>query len=210
MARNPGNSSSLLRLFALLLLAGCLSQAPNAPAPAPGASSGTPLSGTGRYRIVVSKSDYSLTLFRDDRAVKTFRAAFGKAYREGDKRSLGDKRTPEGDFYICTMHPSKRFYKFLGLSYPALKHAEYGLRSGMISEGEFLTIKKALEEGQQPPWSTRLGGAVGIHGRTVAATGGVQSPRVVNWTYGCIALDNADLDEIFSVVSIGTPVTILP
>jgi murein L,D-transpeptidase YafK len=179
-------------------------QAPNAPAPAPGASSGA-----GQYRIVIRKSDYSLTLFRDGRAVKTFRAAFGEAYREGDKRSLGDKRTPEGDFYICTMHPSKRFYKFLGLSYPALKHAEYGLRSGMISEGEFRMIKKALEEGQQPPWGTRLGGAVGIHGRTVTAAG-VPSPGPANWTYGCIALDNADLDEIFSVVSLGTPVTILP
>ena len=83
-------------------------------------------------------------------------------------------RTPEGDFYVCTMHPSKRFYKFLGLSYPALKHAEFGRRSGMISEGEFLMIKKALEEGQPPPWNTRLGGAVGIHGRTAAPGDGIQ------------------------------------
>jgi murein L,D-transpeptidase YafK len=206
MARNPGNSSSFLRLFALLLLGGCLSQAPNAPAPAPGSSSGTPSSGAGQYRIVVRKSDYSLTLFKDDRAIKTCRVVFGSGYRDGDKRSLGDKRTPEGDFYICTMHPSKRFYKFLGLSYPSLKHAEYGRRAGVITDAEYLAIKKALEERQQPPWNTRLGGAVGIHGRT----GGVSSPGEVNWTYGCIAMDNADMDEIFSVVSLCTPVTISP
>src|SRR5512134_2597649 len=145
MAQNPRNSLPLLRLFALLLLAGCLSQAPNAPVPPPGDSSGTASPGAGRHRIVVSKSDYSLTLFRDDRVVKTYRAVFGKGYRDGDKRGQGDKRTPEGDFYVCTMHPSKRFYKFLGLSYPSLKHAESGLRSGTISQQEYLTIKKALE-----------------------------------------------------------------
>jgi murein L,D-transpeptidase YafK len=210
MVQNPGNSLLLLRLFALLLLAGCLSQAPNAPAPAPVASSGGPSPGDGRYRIVISKSGYSLTLVRDDRAIRTYRAVFGRGYPDGDKQSLGDKRTPEGDFYVCTMHPSKRFYKFLGLSYPGLKHAENGLRSGMISERQFLRIKKALEEGQQPPWDTRLGGAVGIHGRTAAPEGGIQAPGTENWTDGCIALGNADMEELFSVVSLGTPVTILP
>jgi murein L,D-transpeptidase YafK len=209
MAQNHGNRPPLLRLFTLLLLAGCMSQTSNAPAPAP-ASSVMPASGPGRYRIVISKSNYSLTLVRDDRAVKTFHAVFGKGYSDGDKVGLGDQRTPEGDFYICTMHPSKRFYKFLGLSYPGLKHAEDGLRYGMISEAEYRTIKKALDEGQQPPWDTRLGGAVGIHGRMAAPADGTRTPGDENWTDGCIALGNADMDELFGVVSLGTPVTILP
>lgn len=210
MAQNPGNSLPLLRLFALFLIAGCLSQPQNTPVPPTGGSSGTAPSGAARHRIVVSKSGCSLTLLRDDRAVKTYRAVFGKGYRDGDKRGMGDKRTPEGDFYVCDMHPSKRFYKFLGLSYPSLKHAESGLQSGTISQREYLTIKKALEEGRQPPWDTRLGGAIGIHGRTSAATGVIPSSGMENWTDGCIALDNADVDELFSVVSLGTPVTILP
>ena len=50
--------------------------------------------------------------------VKTYPAVFGRGYSDGDKRMTGDLRTPEGDFYICTMNPSKRFYKFMGLSYP--------------------------------------------------------------------------------------------
>jgi murein L,D-transpeptidase YafK len=208
MAQNSGNSLLLFRLFALLLLAGCFSQAPNAPVPPPGGSSGMASSGASRHRIVISKSAYSLTLFRDDREVKTYRAVFGKGYHDGDKRGRGDKRTPEGDFYVCAMHPSKRFYKFLGLSYPSLKHAESGLRFGTISQREYLMIKQALEEGRQPPWDTRLGGAVGIHGRTAA--GVTPFPGMENWTDGCIALDNADVDELFSVVSLGTPVTILP
>ena len=210
MARNFGHSVPLFRLFALLLLAGCLSQAPDDTARVPAVPGGMASADTGGYRIVVRKSDYSLTLYRDGREVKTCRALFGRGYRDGDKRGLGDKRTPEGDFYICTMHPSKRFYKFLGLSYPSLKHAESGLRSGTISQREYLTIKKALEEERQPPWDTRLGGAVGIHGRTAATTGVTASSGRENWTDGCIALDNADVDELFSVVSPGTPVTILP
>ncbi len=209
MARNPRNSLPLLRLFAFILLSGCLSQAPNPPAPAPGVSSGMP-SDAGRYRIVIRKSNHSLTLLRDDRAVKTCPAVFGRGYRDGDKRSLGDKRTPEGEFYICTMNDSKRFYKFLGLSYPSLKHAEYGRRTGMITDAEYVAIKNALVERRQPPWDTSLGGAVGIHGRTAASAGGMPSPDEMNWTYGCIALDNADLDEVYSVVSLGTAVTILP
>lgn len=210
MARNPVHSIPLFRLFILLLLAGCLSQTPDDAAREPGAPAGIPSTKAGAYRIVVRKSDYSLTLYRDNAEVKTCRAVFGRGYLDGDKRGQGDKRTPEGDFYICSMHPSKRFYKFLGLSYPSLKHAESALRSGMISQGEYVAIKKALEEGRQPPWDTRLGGAVGIHGRTAAATGVTPPPGMENWTDGCIALDNADVDELYSVVSLGTPVTILP
>jgi murein L,D-transpeptidase YafK len=122
----------------------------------------------------------------------------------------GDRRTPEGEFYICTMNDSKRFYKFMGLSYPDLKHAEYGLRSGMISPDEYTMIRKAIEGRLSPPWETRLGGAVGIHGRTLDAGEAQQRYVSTNWTDGCIALDNADVDEIYQVVSLGTPVTILP
>ena len=98
----------------------------------------------------------------------------------------------------------------MGLSYPDLKHAEYGLKSWMISPPEYALIKKANEERQPPPWDTRLGGAVGIHGRVLEGAATRQSFVGMNWTDGCIALDNADVDELFSVVSLGTPVTILP
>jgi murein L,D-transpeptidase YafK len=122
----------------------------------------------------------------------------------------GDKRTPEGEFYICSMNNSKRFYKFIGLSYPGMKHAEYGLRSNIITANQYAEIKKAIDERQQPPWDTQLGGAVGIHGRMLDDTIPPKALSAQNWTDGCIALNNADVDEIYSVVSLGTPVTILP
>jgi murein L,D-transpeptidase YafK len=199
-----------LRLLIALLLLSCMSPAPEAPAPRPDTFASLLASMAGQLRIVIWKSQYTLTLYKGEVPVKTYRAVFGRGFQDGDKRMQGDRRTPEGEFYICTMNPSKRFYKFLGLSYPALKHAEYGLQSKLISPDDYATIKKAIDGRQQPPWETRLGGAVGIHGRTLRASVDWQDLGSVNWTDGCIALDNAALDEIYSVSALGTPVTILP
>jgi murein L,D-transpeptidase YafK len=207
MARIGKKILFLLRLATALLILSCLSPAPPAPASRAVAPVLPPVE---EPRLVVRKSSHTLTLYLGDRSVKTYRAAFGRGYQDGDKRREGDKRTPEGDFYICTMKHSKRFYKFLGISYPGLKHAEEGLQSGRITPSEYLMIRKAIDERQPPPWGTRLGGAVGIHGRTLTADAARQSLVSTNWTDGCIALDNADVDELFSRVSLGTPVTILP
>jgi murein L,D-transpeptidase YafK len=199
-----------LRLLAAILLLSCISPLPEAPAAKPSTFASLLESVAGQLRLVIWKSHYTVTLYKGETPVKTYRAVFGKGYQDGDKRMMGDKRTPEGEFYICTMNHSKRFYKFLGLSYPGLKHAEHGLQSNLISYREFDAIKKATDERQLPPWDTRLGGAVGIHGRMLENAVAPRSFVSPNWTDGCIALDNADVDEIYSVVSLGTPVTILP
>jgi len=209
MAHMLRNSCVALRLLAAFLLLCSISPAPEAPTGKRNSLASLLSSIAGELKLVIRKSRYSVTLYKGELPVKTYRAVFGKGYPNGDKQMRGDQRTPEGEFYICAMNNSKRFYKFMGLSYPGLKHAEAGLRSRMISPDEYAMIKKAIEERLPPPWGTRLGGAVGIHGRTLE-TG--NAPRYVgkNWTDGCIALDNTDIDEIYTAVSIGTPVTILP
>ena len=210
MARIRRNIYFALRLAAAFLLLFCISPAPEAP-PDKTATLASQLSAlAGQLKLVIWKSNYTVTLYKGETPVKTYRAVFGKGYQDGDKQRMGDKRTPEGDFYICTMNHSKRFYKFMGLSYPGLKHAEYGLQSRMISPVEYSLIKKAIEARLQPPWETRLGGAVGLHGRMLDAASAERQYVGANWTDGCIALDNADVDEIYNVVSLGTPVTILP
>jgi murein L,D-transpeptidase YafK len=206
----PGNIAFSLRLFTSLVLLSCISPAPEVPAKKTSDFSSMLSSLDGRLRLVIWKSHYTLTLYKGNAPVKTYRAVFGKGYRDGDKQMTGDKRTPEGEFYVCTMNYSKRFYKFMGLSYPGVKHAEYGLRDNIITPNEYALIKKAIEERQQPPWDTRLGGAVGIHGRMLDDAVSPQALSRQNWTDGCVALDNADMDELYSVVSLGTPVTILP
>jgi murein L,D-transpeptidase YafK len=203
------NSCFALRLLAAFLLLICISPAPETATGKRNSLASLLSSIAGELKLVIRKSRYSVTLCKGEITVKTYRAMFGKGYSNGDKQMQGDQRTPEGEFYICTMNDSKRFYRFMGLSYPGLKHAEAGLRSGMISPDEYAMIKKAVEERLPPPWGTRLGGAVGIHGRTLE-TGNAPLTVDRNWTDGCIALDNTDVDEIYTAVSIGTPVTILP
>jgi murein L,D-transpeptidase YafK len=210
MARIRRNIFFSLRLLVSFLLLSCLSPAPETPAVKPANFALLISSLAGELRLVIWKSQYTLTLYKGDRPIKTYRAVFGRGFRDGDKRQAGDRRTPEGEFFICTMNHSKRFYKFMGLSYPGIPHAEYGLRKQLITRQEYTMIKKANEERLQPPWHTRLGGAIGIHGRMLDSA---VAPRIfpgMNWTDGCIALENADVDEIFSVVSPGTRVTILP
>jgi murein L,D-transpeptidase YafK len=198
-----------LRLFASLLLLSSVAPTPEAPAGKTTTLASLLASMAGEVRLVIWKSQYTVTLYKGETPVKTYRAVFGRGYQDGDKRKVGDKRTPEGEFYVCTMNSSKRFYKFIGLSYPGLRHAEYGLQSSLITPDQYEKIKKAIEDRQPPPWETRLGGAVGIHGRVLDGETAQRFARE-NWTDGCIALDNSDVDEIFSVVSLGTPVTILP
>ena len=200
--------SFVLRFAAAIFLVAVLSPLPDAPGTTTAAFLAMISSLRGDPSIVIWKSHYSLTLYKGDVPVKTYPAVFGKGLPDGDKEKAGDKRTPEGDFYICTMNHSKRFYKFMGLSYPGIKHADRGLRRGIISVREYSEIERANTEGRQPPWETKLGGAIGIHGR-------LQDDRIAlttreNWTDGCIALANADVDELFSILQLGTAVTILP
>jgi len=198
-----------LRLLAALMLLVCISSATASLNGQRNSLASLLSSDSGQLKLVIEKSRYTVTLYKGEKPVKTYQAVFGKGYPDGDKQMQGDRRTPEGEFYICTMNDSRRFYKFMGLSYPGLKHAEAGLRSKMISPDEYAMISKAIDGRLPPPWETRLGGAVGIHGRIREACSSPRSGEK-NWTDGCIALDNTDLDELYSVVSLGTPVTILP
>jgi len=198
------------RHLAVFVLISCLSPSPEVPAAKIITPASSPVIASGEIKIVIWKSHYTLTLYKGNIPFKTYRTVFGKGYRDGDKHIIGDCRTPEGEFYICTLNHSKRFYKFMGLSYPSLKHAEYGLRTKLISPGEYQLIKKAIDGHESPPWDTQLGGAIGIHGITPDAKHPAWNVLARNWTDGCIAMKNEDIDEIFNLVSIGTPVTILP
>src|SRR5271169_3060529 len=141
MTRTRINIFLLVRFLTAILLLSCISASPEATAPKADVLADRLSSLSGQIRLIIWKSQYTVTIYKGDDPVKTYRAVFGKGFQDGDKRMQGDKRTPEGEFYICTMNHSKRFYKFMGLSYPDLKHAEYGLKSGMISLSEYVLIK---------------------------------------------------------------------
>ena len=150
-------------------------------------------------RIVVKKAERRLFLYDGNKLVKTYRIGLGLSPK-GDKVRQGDRRTPEGDFYIFTRNDKSAFYLSLGVSYPNAPHADRGLRDGLISKSQHDAIMRALKLKKTPPQNTALGGDIYIHGRGASS----------NWTRGCVALVDTDIRELFDTVTVGTPVTILP
>lgn len=150
-------------------------------------------------RIVVKKAERRLFLYDGDKLVKTYRIGLGLS-PVGDKVQQGDRRTPVGDFYIFTKNDKSAFYLSLGVSYPNATHANRGLRDGLITKSQHDAILRALKLKKTPPQNTALGGDIYIHGHGASS----------DWTWGCVALENYDIRELFNAVSVGTPVTILP
>ena len=149
--------------------------------------------------IVVKKGERRLTLFDGDRQVREYRVGLGFA-PVGDKARQGDGRTPEGCFYVCVKNAASKFYLSLGLSYPSKEHVTRGLRDGLINRAQHDEIVSALDRKQRPPWNTRLGGEIFIHGNGSAS----------DWTWGCVALDNEDMKELFEATPKGAAVVIEP
>lgn len=150
-------------------------------------------------RLVVKKRERKLEVFDGEKLVKTYKIVLGFA-PEGDKAEEGDGKTPLGEFYVFTKNDKSKFYLSLGLSYPSIEDAERGLKENLISEAEHDAIVQAVSEKRMPPQNTKLGGEIYIHG------GGTEK----DWTWGCMALKNEEMKEIFDAVPQGAKVTILP
>jgi lipoprotein-anchoring transpeptidase ErfK/SrfK len=132
-------------------------------------------------RIVIRKSDYALTVLKRDSVLRVYRVAVGK--NPGDKRQRGDLRTPEGEFKISQIQNSKHWVH------------DFGDGKGEI-------------RGAYGPWFLRLHAGkwtgIGIHGTHDPASIGTMV------TEGCVRLVNEELEELRSMVAVGTRVTITP
>ena len=156
----------------------------------------SPLEGA---RIVVHKSARILELYSRDELVRTYKAALG-FNPVPDKQREGDGATPEGDFYIFVKNNRSAYYLSLGISYPNAEDAERGLRDGLINRAQYRSITDAIRKKIAPPQYTPLGGLIYIHGHGAGS----------DWTWGCVALENEDIRELFAAVKVGTPVRIVP
>lgn len=141
---------------------------------------------TGRVAILVSKAEHSLTLVVAGRPVKSYRADMGFNWI-ADKSHAGDGATPEGRYRVVSRkaNGASIYYKALLLDYP---NAE--------DRAQFSRSRRAGEL----PASAAIGGLIEIHG---------EGGRGRDWTRGCVAVTNAEMDELFRYVDVGTPVTII-
>jgi len=151
--------------------------------------------------IHVWKTRHEMALLEGNRIVRTFHVALGTDPKAG-KLLRGDHRTPEGQYYICEKRPQSRFHRFLGISYPNVDDAERAFAAHLISADEWAAIFLSTLRQATPPWHTVMGGDVGIHGY------GGREPVSFDWTEGCIAVSDADIEYLYDRVSIGTRVVI--
>ena len=149
------------------------------------------------YTIAIYKSRRTLQLSKNDEIVDRFPIGLGAS--SGDKFVTGDYKTPLGSFQIVDKSPSQ-FHKWLGLNYPNEEDAWRGRRTGLLTWIEFWYLQVENLNGRIPYGSGPLGGAIGLHG------GGATN----DWTLGCIALNNDDIDTIYELVQPGTRVHIYP
>jgi len=158
--------------------------------------------------VLVEKSANKMTIFYQGNPLKSFLCVSG-VNPQGDKQRQGDNRTPEGQFFITEKdrlndHPYLG-RKWLGLSYPTPVHAQKGLENSLINSDQYNEIVGAAAQKVLPPQNTALGGWIGIHGGREDLT-----KQGLNWTEGCLALQDADLEVLYSMVQYGTPVIIVP
>ena len=136
--------------------------------------------------IVVEKQAHRLSLYHDGTLVRTYLVALGQQ-PTGDKQRRGDNRTPEGLYYIEARNPNSRYHRALRISYPDAAHRV-----------------RAQSLGVSP------GGDIMIHGLPARYAWAGAAHRDFDWTEGCIAVTNAEIEEIWSSVPVGTPIHIKP
>jgi hypothetical protein len=155
--------------------------------------------------VVIDKAKKNLVLFMDGRQVAEFPASFG-IDPDSDKYKAFDSATPEGLYFITYKKIKSRFQRLLSISYPNLMNAEKGLAEGMISLTAYERIREDIRKSGWTSCGTGLGCDIAIHGGGVFRYFGKSRER--DWTEGCIALNDKDIEKVFNLCGSGDPVVI--
>jgi len=136
--------------------------------------------------VIVTKSERKLVLMKSGKVLKTYSVALGGS-PTGAKERQGDHRTPEGTYVLDSRNAQSRFYKSIHISYPNAEDRARAVRLRVSPGGE-----------------------VFIHGLPNGYGSIDAAHRLSNWTDGCIAVTNSEMDEIWALVPNGTPIEIKP
>jgi len=137
-------------------------------------------------KILVEKKERRLTLFSKGDEIKTYKIALG-GNPNGPKERQGDHKTPEGYYIIDSKNRNSRYHLALHISYPNENDRKRSARQGVP-----------------------LGGDIMIHGLKNGFSWVDESHADIDWTQGCIAVTNGEIEELFKLVPLGTPIEIRP
>jgi murein L,D-transpeptidase YafK len=143
-----------------------------------------------RYNVVIDKSDFELQVFDSEGWFATYPVVFGNK-DQSDKRMEGDRLTPEGSFRIIEKRSPYKWGALLMLDYP---------------NAESIAKFQHRKANREIPSNASPGGGIAIHGTWPGSDWVVDN--YVNWTEGCISLRNADVEEVFALLPVGTRITI--
>jgi lipoprotein-anchoring transpeptidase ErfK/SrfK len=147
------------------------------------------------WSVTILKKTHKLTVYYKGRMFKDYHAVFGRSFEPGTKLWEGDRRTPEGVYTIVEKHPSRRWEWFLTLNYP-----------NDIDRHRYEQLRESGEVPNEDGHPVGVGGRIGIHG--------TDEPELnsgnINWTTGCISVDDDDIEELKRLLPNGTLVIIKP
>jgi murein L,D-transpeptidase YafK len=144
-------------------------------------------------RIVISKKDKKLYLLSQGRLYKTYQTAFGFGFEQGNKSKMADGRTPEGLYKVELKNDKSAYSKALRVSYPNERDKAFAKAKGVNPGGDIM-----------------------IHGfpnkdeKELTRAQIIEAHPAINWTQGCIAVTNQEIEEIFSLVAVNTTIEICP
>lgn len=158
--------------------------------------------------LVVLRSEHQLLVKKNGMTLRTFKVAFGSGGKKAKLRE-GDHTTPKGQYQINRMRNSDRFHLFLQLNYPNMNDAKRALKNHSISRQQYRDILDAHSQGKLPPQNTALGGAIGLHGIGLETKDKIEIHQIADWTQGCIAMRNHEIEELSRYIDVGTVISII-
>ena len=156
--------------------------------------------------ILIDTDELTLKVMRGEATVRSFgNVSIGRNGATSNKLN-GDKKTPVGTFRVVRVNEDSPYHRFFAFDYPDLQYALRAFEEGVIDAANLKAIREAHEHGLEPPADTPLGGYIGIHG---LGEGDARFHEDFNWTEGCVALTNDEIDELGRWLRLGTLVVVL-
>lgn len=161
-----------------------------------------------QYHVEVNKTRRTLTLSNTaGKVVKEFKVALGRG-GSGHKKARGDGITPLGSYIVVGFNEKSDFHYFVRLNYPNNNDALAAYRNNSITFEQLQKILYANVSGETPLQNTALGGAIGLHGIGNETDEKLLMHSRLDWTQGCIALKNDEIEQLRPFLTLGVHVVI--
>ncbi|MBK1734535.1 hypothetical protein CKO15_04385 [Halorhodospira abdelmalekii] len=158
---------------------------------------------------LIDLRERAIALIRGDRVVERLGPVTIGQRGAAEVRERGSLQSPLGVFRVIGFNPESEYHIFIHLSYPEVEHMLIGYRRGWVSEATLQRYLAARRAGEIPLQDTPLGGQIGIHGTGAERQRLARHAQQIDWTYGCYAVSDAQIERIADFLEVGAPVVVI-